>query len=51
MYLLKPQALQPVEQKGVVRAEDRHPAVEPGETWEVEVIEMAMRHDNALQCR
>jgi predicted RNA-binding protein with TRAM domain len=47
---MKTQALQPVEQKGVVRAEDRHPAVEHGETREVKVIEMAMRYDNALQC-
>src|SRR5262249_8753960 len=48
-YVTKAQALQPIEQEGIVRAEDRYATVEHRETWQIKMIEMSVRYDNALQ--
>src|SRR5882762_1016357 len=48
-YIAEAQALQPIEQEGIIRTEDRHPLVECRKTRQIEVIEMPMRHNNALQ--
>src|SRR5215831_18410088 len=48
-YIAKAQTLQSIEQEGIIRTEDRHPLVECCKTWQIEVIEMPMRHNNALQ--
>src|SRR5215831_7779445 len=48
-YIAKAQALQPIEQEGIIRTEDRHASVECCQTRQIEVIEMPVRHDNALQ--
>src|SRR5919108_1276631 len=49
-YIAKAQALQSIQQEGIIRAENRHASVEHRQTRQIKVIEMPMRHDNALQC-
>src|SRR5437870_12904124 len=48
-YVAKAQVLQPIEQEGVIRTEDRHASVECRQTRQIKVIEMPMRYNNALQ--
>src|SRR5262249_12447272 len=48
-YIAKAQALQAIKQEGIIRTEDRHASVEHCQTGQIKVIEMPMRHDNALQ--
>src|SRR5262249_6629501 len=48
-YTAKAEALQAIKQEGIIRTEDRHASVEDRQTGQIEVIEMPMRHDNALQ--
>jgi len=48
-YVAEAQTLQPIEQEGIIRTEDRHMSVECRQTRQIEVIEMPMRHNNALQ--
>jgi hypothetical protein len=48
--IVKAQALQPIEQEGIIRTEDRYASVEHRQTRQIEVIEMSVRHNNALQC-
>jgi hypothetical protein len=40
VYIAKAQALQPIEQKGIIRTEDRYTSVEHRQTRQIEVIEM-----------